>query len=122
MKKVKIANGIKRVDDSDTNTTLFRLRDILSEHRSILITRLLSDLGAYVDYKFKCKADARQLESLRDALLALRNSVLDLERYSHIMEHFLQNDMTYIGTEPFMQEIDEHISGVLNLTQLKLVG
>jgi hypothetical protein len=121
MKKIRIANGIKRLDDSDGNTVLFRLRDILSEHRSILINRLLSDLVTYIDYKFSIRATARQVDSVKDSLVALKNSVLDLDRYSDILDHFHQSEMTYVGNEKFMQEIDEHITAALNLPQLKLV-
>jgi hypothetical protein len=121
MKKIKIANGIKRIEDADVNAMLFRLRDILSEHRNILITRLTSDLATYIDYKFSIKATTRQLEVARESLSAMKNSVLDLDRYNDIIERCLNHDMTYIGTEPFMQEIDEIISAALNLPQLKLV-
>ena len=122
MKRIRIASGIRRFDDSDSNATLFRLRDILSEHRNLLITRLTSDLTTYIDYKFNIKATFRQLEAARDSLQALKNSVLDLEKYNDIIEHCYHHEMTYVGTEPFMQEIDENLSSVLNLPQLKLVN
>jgi hypothetical protein len=121
MKRIKIVNGIKRIEDADSNAALFRLRDILSEHRNILITRLVADLGTYVDYKFGVKAGSRQLELAKDHLQNLKNSVLDLDKYNDIVDHFFTHDMTHIGTEPFMQEIDEQISTALNLPQLKLV-
>jgi hypothetical protein len=121
MKKIKIANGIKRIEDADVNAMLFRLRDILSEHRNILITRLASDPGTYIDYKFSIKATARQLEVAKECLSTMKNSVLDLDRYNDIIDHCFNHDMTYIGTEPFMQEIDENLSSALNLPQLKLV-
>jgi hypothetical protein len=122
MKRIKIANGIKRFDETDSNGTLFRLRDILSEHRNILITRLLSDLGTYIDYKFNTKTNSRQLDAAKDSLVALKNSVLDLDKYNDIIEHCLNNEMTYVGTEPFMQEINETLSTTLNVPQLKLVS
>lgn len=122
MKRIRIASGIKRFEDGDMNATLFRLRDILNEHRTVLISRLVSDLGTYIDYKFKTKATARQLDSVRESLHALKNSVLDLERYNDIVDHCFQNELTHVGTEPFMQEIDENISNVLNISQLKLVN
>lgn len=121
MKIIKIANGVKRVEDSDRNATLFRLRDILNEHRSVLITRLVSDLATYIDYKFSARVDARQLESIKDNLYALKSSVIDLDRYPDIIEHFFSHQMTHIRTEPFMREIDENIATTLNLPQLKLV-
>jgi uncharacterized protein YpiB (UPF0302 family) len=122
MKKVKIANGVRRIEDSDPNATLFRLRDVLSEHRSVLITRIVSDLATYIDYKFQTKASAKQLESIRDQLQTMRNSALDLDRYSDIIDHFYAHEMTHIRTEPFLKEIDECIDSVINVSQLKLVN
>ena len=121
MKRVRIANGVKRIDDTHSEATIFRLRDILNEHRSILINRITSDLVTYIDYRFKTKPGARQLDTVKDNLTALKNSVLDLERYDSIVDYFHQHEMTYIGNELFMQEIDENISASLNLPQLKLV-
>jgi hypothetical protein len=121
MKKIRIATGVKRIEDHDHNATLFKLRDILNEHRAVLITRLVSDLAAYVDYRFNKKPSARELEIVKDALYDLKNSVLDLERYGEITEHFFANEMTYIGSELFLKEIDENISTALNDSQLKLV-
>ena len=122
MKKVRIANGIKRIEDTDSNATLFRLRDVLSEHRGILITRLVSDLGSYIDYKFHIKASAKQLETIKDHLYIIKNSALDLDRYSDIIDHFYAHDITYISTEPFMKEVDECIDSIINVSQLKLVN
>jgi hypothetical protein len=121
MKKIKIANGIKRIEDTDRNSTLFRLRDVLHEHRSILISRIMTDLVAYIDYKFKIKPASKELDSVKDALLALKNSVLDLDRYNDIVDAFFENETTHIGAEPFLKEIDEHISSTINQSQLKLV-
>jgi hypothetical protein len=121
MKMVKIVSGVKRIDDSDANSTLFRLRDILSEHRSVLITRLVSDLRAYIDYKFNVKASAKQLDMVKEHLYVLKNSSLDINRYSDIVDHFFQHDMTYIRTEPFLREIDDTIGTLLTTSQLKIV-
>jgi len=121
MKTVRIVNGIKRIDDSDASATLFRLRDVLSEHRSVLVSRLVGDLASYIDYKFSQKVTGRKLDEVKDSLQLLKNSTLDLERYRDIVDQFFNNESTYIGTEPFMKEIDETISMTLNISQLKLV-
>lgn len=122
MKRVKIANGIRRIEDADPNATLFRLRDVLSEHRSVLITRIVSDLASYIDYKFQIKASAKQQESIREQLHSIRHSVLDLDRYNDIIDHFFTHEMTHVRTEPFLKEVDECIDAVLNVSQLKLVN
>lgn len=122
MKRVKIANGIRRIEDADPNATLFRLRDVLSEHRSVLITRIVSDLASYIDYKFQTKASAKQQEAIREQLHSIRHSVLDLDRYNDIIDHFFAHEMTHVRTEPFLKEVDECIDSVLNVSQLKLVN
>ncbi len=122
MKKVRIVNGMRRIEDSDAHTALFKLRDVLMEHRSVLITRLISDLAAYIDYKFSARPNSRQLESIREHLYSLKNSALDLERYHEIIDHFHTHDVTYIASAPFFREIDESIGAILNASQLSITG
>ncbi len=122
MKKVRIVNGIKKIEDSDAHTALFKLRDVLMEHRSVLITRLVSDLSGYIDYKFRTRINNRQLETIREHLYSLKNSALDLERYHEIIEHFQAHDTTYITSAPFFKEIDESIGAILNASQLTISG
>ncbi len=121
MKILRTLNGVRRIEDSDPNIMLLKVRQILDEQRNGLITRLISDLGSYIDYKFQVKPDARQLESIRDKLYTLKNSGLDLDKYDALLQHVLQNELTYINAEPFYKEIDESISWHLNASQLKLV-
>jgi hypothetical protein len=121
MKKVKIANGVKKIDDSDSNACLFKLRDVLNEHRTLLINRLVSDLASYIDYKFRIKATAKQIDNVREALQTLKNSTFDLDKYGEIVDQFFNQDMTHVGTELFFKEIDENIGSALNASQLKLV-
>ena len=121
MKRVKIVNWIRRIEDSDVNSSIFRFRDVLAEHRSTLITRIISDVASYIDYKFQSRPAAKELENVKESLHALKNSVLDLDKYGDLMEQFLENEMTYIRSEPFLKEIDETILLALNHAQLKLV-
>ena len=115
-------NGIKKIEDSDAHTALFKLLDVLMEHRSVLITRLVSDLSGYIDYKFRTRINNRQLETIREHLYSLKNSALDLERYHEIIEHFQAHYTTYITSAPFFKEIDESIGAILNASQLTISG
>jgi hypothetical protein len=121
MKILRTLNGIKRIEDSDPNILLLKVRQILDEQRNGLITRLISDLGSYIDYKFCVRPDAKQLESIKEKLYSLKNSGLDLEKYDALLQHVISHDTTYINAEPFYKEIDENISWHLNAAQLKLV-
>ncbi len=121
MKIIRTTDGIRRMDDSNEATVVLKLREILHDQRSMLISRLVTDLSTYIDYKFSRKPDSRQLEVLRERLYAIRNSPLDLERYDEVLQHVLKNDVTHLGAAPFFSEIDEVISRELNGFQLKLV-
>lgn len=121
MKIIRTLNGVKRIEDSDANILLLKVRQILDEQRNGLITRLITDLGSYIDYKFRVRPDAQQLEAIKDKLYSLKNSGLDLEKYNTLLQHVLDHDTTYINAEPFYREIDENISWHLNAAQLKLV-
>jgi len=57
MKSSRIASSIKHIEEADQNVTLFRIQEILSEHRSTLIMRILSDLPTYLQFKFYTKVD-----------------------------------------------------------------
>jgi hypothetical protein len=121
MKILRTLTGVKRIEESDPNVMLLKVRQILDEQRNGLITRLVNDLGSYIDYKFRIRPDARQLETIKEKLYSLKNSGLDLEKYDALLQHVIKHDSTYINAEPFYKEIDESISWQLNLSQLKLV-
>jgi hypothetical protein len=121
MKILRTLQGIRRVEDSDPNVMLLKVRQIFDEQRNSLITRLVGDLASYIDYKFSIRPDAKQLEAIREKLFSLKNSGLDLEKYDGLLQHVLQHDATYVNAEPFYREIDENISWHLNVSQLKLV-
>jgi hypothetical protein len=100
---------------------LLHLREILDAHRNTLINRLISDLPAYLDYKFKTKINVKQLDALKEKLSYLKNSSVDMDKYDFIFKHMMANDATYVASEPFYREIDDNISWYLNESQLKLV-
>jgi hypothetical protein len=121
MKILRTLQGIKRIEDSDPNVMLLKVRQIFDEQRNSLITRLVNDLASYIDYKFRVKPDAKQLAEIREKLYSLKNSGLDLEKYDALFQHVMDHDATYINAEPFYKEIDENIGWHLNVAQLKLV-
>ena len=121
IKTIRTLQGVKRIEDSDPNVMLLKVRQIFDEQRNSLITRLIGDLSSYIDYKFKVRPDAKQLEVIREKLFSLKNSGLDLEKYDALLQHVMDHDSTYVNAEPFYKEIDENIGGLLNLAQLTLV-
>lgn len=121
MKTVRTILGVKKIEENDDHLALLHLREILDAHRNTLINRLISDLPAYLDYKFNTKINGKQLEALKEKLSYLKNSSVDMDKYDFIFKHMKANDATYVASEPFYREIDDNISWYLNESQLKLV-
>lgn len=121
MKTIKTVLGIKRIEEKDYPLAVLQLREILDAHRSTLITRLISDLPTYIDYKFNRKVDSKQLEAIKDKLSFLKNSSVDMDKYGFILQNVMAHEITYVATEPFYKEIDDNIGWYLNESQLKLV-
>mgnify|MGYP003406506850 FL=1 len=121
MRTVRTVLGIKKIEEKDHQVAVLQLREILDAHRGTLITRLISDLPTYIDYKFNRKVDSKQLEAIKDKLSFLKNSSVDMDKYGFILQNVMDHETTYVATEPFYKEIDDNISWYLNESQLKLV-
>lgn len=122
MKTIRTTAGLRRIQDSDPSATIFKIREILSEQRDTYINRLSSDLSSYIHYKFNLKPTSQQLDTIKDKLISLKNSALDLDRYDSILHSILNKENTYVSAEPFYKEIDEKIGSELNSGQLKLAA
>lgn len=121
MKSVRIASTVKHIEEGDERVTLFRIQEILSEHRSILIMGILSDLPTYLQFKFYTKVDKDMQGILRDKLFELSNSKVNLDRYIDIVHEIEKNSNYRVPSQKFFKEIDSLLDSVLNPTQLKLV-
>ena len=121
MKSVRIASTVKHIEEADQNITLFRIQEILSEHRTMLITGILTDLPTYLQFKFYTKVDKEAQANLRDKLFELSNSKVNLDRYTEIVEEIKRNNSYRVPSSEFFKEIDTLLDSVLNPTQLTLV-
>jgi hypothetical protein len=121
MKSVRIANTVKHIEEGDERVTLFRIQEILSEHRSTLVMGILSDLPTYLQFRFYTKVDKEMQGVLRDKLLELSNSKVSLDRYLDIVHGIEKNSNFRVPSQEFFREIDSVVDQVLNPTQLKLV-
>ena len=122
MKAIRIATAVKHLDDADQTVTLFRIQEILSEHRSALIMRILGDLPTYLQFKFYAKVDKVRQEQLRDKLFALSNARVSLDRYADIVREIKSNDSYRVPTQEFFFEIDTVLDAHLNPSQLELIA
>jgi hypothetical protein len=121
MKTVRTVLGTKKIEDKDHQLVLLQLRDILDAHRGTLISRLITDLPVYIDYKFNVKVNSKELEIIKEKLAYLKNSSVDMDKYNFILESVMSHESTYVAAGPFYKEIDDNISWYLNESQLKLV-
>ena len=121
MKSVRIASTVKHIEEADHNVTLFRIQEILSEHRTMLITGILTDLPTYLQFKSYGKVDKEVLGILRDKLWDLSNSKVNLDRYDEIVQEIKTNSSYRVPSSAFFHEIDSLLDTQLNPTQLKLV-
>jgi hypothetical protein len=121
MKSIRIASTVKHIEEGDERVTLFRIQEILSEHRSTLIMGILSDLTTYLQFKFYTKVDKETQGILRDRLFELSNSKVNLDRYLDIVHEIEKNSNFRVPSQEFFREIDGLLDSVLNPSQLMLV-
>jgi hypothetical protein len=112
---------VKHIEEADHNVTLFRIQEILSEHRSALIMRILSDLPTYLQFKFYTKVDKDQQALIKDKLFELSNSKINLELYNDIVQDIKNNINYRVPSQEFFKEIDSLLDAELNPSQLTLV-
>lgn len=75
MKTVKSALlGTKSLIDINEEVLLVQLKEILKQHRELIINWMLGDLITYLDYKFNVKPTKQMLEKVKDELLSFKKS------------------------------------------------
>lgn len=111
MKTVKSALlGNKQLIDTNADALLLQLKEIIRDHRTLVITRLLNDLPTYLDYKFEVKPNKESLIKAKEQLIALKNGSVDLNTYNNIVQQLLNRAVVHLTNEPFYKEIDEVLS------------
>ena len=121
MESVRIASSTKHIEEADQNVILFRIQEILSEHRTMLITGILTDLPTYLQFKFYTKVDKEMQAVLREKLLDLSNSKVNLDLYDEIVQEIKKNNNYRVPSTDFFKEINTLLNFVLNPAQLTLM-
>jgi hypothetical protein len=120
MKTIKSALlGTKQLIDTNPDVLLLQLREILKEHRELIITRMISDLPTYIIYKFNVKPTRKMVESVKDQLLDLKKGNVDLDKYSNVVQMVLNRAVTHLTNEPFYVEIDEYLAPSIQVSEVK---
>lgn len=111
MKTVKSALlGSKQLIDTNADVLLIQLKEIIKDHRALVITRLISDLPTYLDYKFEMKVNKELLLKIKEELLDLKNGSVDLKAYDNVVQQLLNRAVVHLTNEPFYKEIDDCLS------------
>jgi hypothetical protein len=114
MKTVKSALlGNKQLIDTNADVLLLQLKEIIKEHRSVIITRLMKDLSTYLDYKFQVKVTAELLVKAKERLLEIRSGHVDLECYNSILQLLMSRAVVHLTNEPFYDEIDKAMASIV---------
>ncbi len=123
MKTIKSALlGSKSIIDHNPDALLFQLKEILKEHRELIINRLVGDIATYIDYKFSVKPEKHLIETVKDRLLTLKKSNVDLKNYDAVVQQVMTRAVTHLTNEPFYSEIDDYLAQfILTSKQLKVV-
>ena len=108
MKTLKSALlGNKQLIDTNPDVLLVQLKEIIKEHRALVITRLVHDLSTYLDYKFGMKVSPNLQLKIKEELLIMKNGGVDLNAYDTIVQQLMNRAVVHLTNEPFYKEIDE---------------
>jgi hypothetical protein len=112
--------GNKNILATDPSVQLFQVREVLNQHRDTLINRLLSDLPSYVDYKFKARPSINELDTIKEKLLGVTRTNVDLDKFQSVVKQVKKNGTTRLTNEVFFSEIDDLIRWHIRKPRLEL--
>jgi hypothetical protein len=120
MKTVKSALlGSKNLIDTNQEVLLIQLREIIKEHRALIINRLVGELPVYLDFKFQYKPDKDSSLRLKEELISLKNSGVSLQHYENVVSQLMNRAVVHLTNEPFYQEIDHLLASIVQTKQMK---
>jgi hypothetical protein len=122
MKSVRIAvSAVRHIEEADNHVTLFRIQEILSEHRAALIAGVLDNLPAYLGFKLYARVDKTFQRILKDRLLELAHAKVSLDKYGEIVDEIKRNENYKVPAQQFFIEIDTLLDTCLNPPQLSFI-
>ena len=120
MKTVKSALlGSKNLIDTNQEVLLVQLREIIKEHRALIINRLVGELPVYLDFKFQYKPDKDSSLRIKEELMSLKNSGVGLQHYENVVSQLMNRAVVHLTNEPFYQEIDQLLASIVQPKQMK---
>jgi hypothetical protein len=121
MKTVKSALlGSKQLIDTNTDVLLMQLKEIIKEHRAVIITRLVAEIPTYMSYKFDLKPNKETHLRIKDKLMTLKHAGIDIKVYDNVVQQLLNRAVVHLTNEPFYIEIDEQLKEFAREKELNL--
>lgn len=122
MKTIKSALlGSKSLIDTNPDALLLQVKEILKQHRELIINRLLGDLPTYLVYKFDVKPTKQLIETVKNKLLDLKKSSVDLKSYDNVVQQVMNRAVIHLTNEPFYVEIDFYLAEYVPTKSLNIV-
>jgi len=103
--------GQRFITARDRNVRLFQLKQVLNQHRDLLITRLLKDIPYFLAFKYHARANETELEVIKTKLMDLQKRDVDLTNYASIVEQIKKRTTVKLNNQEFFNEIDQLLLG-----------
>ncbi len=103
--------GQKFITAQDKNARLFQIRQVLNQHRDLLINNLLKDIPYYLAFKYHAYATDSEMEAIRSKLIDLKRRDVDLVNYVSIIDQIKKRSKVKLCNQEFYKEIDQFIIG-----------
>jgi len=114
--------GSRLITDNNAEVTLSQLKEIIKEHRAVIINRIMNDIPVYLDYKFSARLHKDVIFTIKEQLLKLRNEGVNLESYDSVVNLVLNKQVVHLNAEPFYTEIDGLLAPFMATKELKFAA
>jgi hypothetical protein len=105
--------GEKFITARDKNVRLFQVKQVLNQHRDLLIDKLMKDIPYYLAFKYHARATPTEVEEIKTKLTTLQKKDINLMDYASIVEEIKRRPRVKLDNQVFYKEIDQLLLGKL---------
>ncbi len=105
--------GEKFITARDKNVRLFQVKQVLNQHRDLLIDKLMKDIPYYLAFKYHASATPIEVEEIKTKLTTLQKKDINLMDYASIVEEIKKRPRVKLDNQVFYKEIDQLLLGKL---------
>lgn len=103
--------GQRLITARNKSVRLFQVKQILNQHRDLLINRVLRDIPYFLAFKYQARANETELEEIKSKLMDLQKRDVDLTNYASIVEQIKRRTTIKLNNQEFFKEIDQLLLG-----------